>query len=218
MPSFTAADVSREVTLSNLARMRLEVISFFLLCLLLWTALIQRVWNGLRTEFAILPRLSYAKAFGLVLLWGLLFLLVLTMISGARELMTPGAWEKKGVTYQLASEESRRAEEAIARRYEAMEQVRNALRDYANWHDGAFPPVDTSNGIPTTIWPATDSVPPFIYRGGVNWDDEHEIHRTIVAYEPDAVGADRLVLLNDGHILWMSEQRVAEVLANREGL
>ena len=36
-----------------------------------------------------------------VVLWGLLFMLVLTMISGARELLTPGAWEKKGATYQL---------------------------------------------------------------------------------------------------------------------
>jgi hypothetical protein len=36
-----------------------------------------------------------------VTLWGLLFLLILTMISGARELMTPGAWEKHGSTYEL---------------------------------------------------------------------------------------------------------------------
>jgi hypothetical protein len=26
---------------------------------------------------------------------------VLLMISGTRELMTPGAWEKRGTTYQL---------------------------------------------------------------------------------------------------------------------
>ena len=28
--------------------------------------------------------------------------IVLTMISGARELMTPGAWERNGVTYRLS--------------------------------------------------------------------------------------------------------------------
>jgi hypothetical protein len=39
-----------------------------------------------------------------VTLWGLLFLLILTMISGARELMTPGAWEKHGSTYRLKDE------------------------------------------------------------------------------------------------------------------
>lgn len=41
---------------------------------------------------------------GLVVLWGLLFIVVLAMISGARELMTPGAWEKQGATYRLAGE------------------------------------------------------------------------------------------------------------------
>ncbi len=39
-----------------------------------------------------------------MIIWGLLFVLVLTMISGARELMTPGAWEKEGFTYVLAGE------------------------------------------------------------------------------------------------------------------
>ncbi len=37
----------------------------------------------------------------MVVLWGLLFTVVLAMISGARELMTPGAWEKQGATYRL---------------------------------------------------------------------------------------------------------------------
>ena len=31
----------------------------------------------------------------------LLFVIVLTMISGARELLTPGAWEQNGGTYEL---------------------------------------------------------------------------------------------------------------------
>ena len=62
---------------------------------------IQRVWNASRADFPRLPRLSFGKAVGVVFLWGLLFLLVLTMISGARELLTPGAWRKEGFTYKL---------------------------------------------------------------------------------------------------------------------
>ncbi len=81
--------------------MRLQTISFFLLCFLVSALFIQLVWNGLRKDFTRLPRLSYPKALGLVSLWGLLFVLVLTMISGARELMTPGAWDKVGSTYRL---------------------------------------------------------------------------------------------------------------------
>jgi hypothetical protein len=43
-----------------------------------------------------------------------LFLLVLTMISGARELMTPGAWEKKGFTYQLVRDRPAKAADTQA--------------------------------------------------------------------------------------------------------
>jgi len=51
-----------------------------------------------------LPRLSFGRALAGVILWGLLFFIVLTMISGARELMTPGAWKKDGATYKLADD------------------------------------------------------------------------------------------------------------------
>jgi len=89
------------LTLTDVASLRLEVISFFLMGLLVSAGVVMAVWNGLRRDFAWLPRLSYAKACGVVVLWGLLFVVVLTMISGARELMTPGAWEKNGLTYKL---------------------------------------------------------------------------------------------------------------------
>src|SRR5262245_27441849 len=88
--------------LSDVAAMRLEAISFFAAVFLLATKVVQWLWNGLRADFPRLPRLSYGRALGLVALWGLLFVVVLTMISGARELMTPGAWEKVGLTYKLA--------------------------------------------------------------------------------------------------------------------
>jgi hypothetical protein len=88
-------------TLTDVARLRIEVISFFLVVLLASAGLIQLVWNGLRASFVRLPRLSYPKSVGLVALWGLLFVVVLAMISGARELMTPGAWDRRGATYRL---------------------------------------------------------------------------------------------------------------------
>src|SRR5829696_7702497 len=96
MPSFTLTDA---------ASLRLQSISFFLVVFLLSALVIRWIWNALTTDFPRLPRLSYPKALGLVALWGLLFLLVLTMISGARELMTPGAWKKQGLTYTLADQE-----------------------------------------------------------------------------------------------------------------
>jgi hypothetical protein len=63
---------------------------------------VKGLWNVLRRQFPLLPALSYGRALSLVVVWGLLFVVVLTMISGARELMTPGAWRKQGWTYKLA--------------------------------------------------------------------------------------------------------------------
>lgn len=92
MPSFD---------LTEIARTRLDTISFFLALLFLLSLLVKLLWNYLGRDFQKLPRMTYPRALAAVTLWGLLFLLVLTMISGARELMTPGAWEKQGATYKL---------------------------------------------------------------------------------------------------------------------
>ena len=90
-----------QLTLSDLAAARLDSISFFLGMLLLFAWIVKVLWNSLGKDFKSLPQLSYLRALMLVTLWGLLFVLVLTMISGTRELLTPGAWEKQGVTYRL---------------------------------------------------------------------------------------------------------------------
>lgn len=92
MPSFD---------LNDIAKARLDTISFFIVLLLVLALVVKGLWNYLGRDFAKLPRMTYPKALTAVTLWGLLFLLVLTMISGARELMTPGAWEKQGATYRL---------------------------------------------------------------------------------------------------------------------
>jgi len=88
-------------TVSDLANARLDAISFFLVLLLFLALLVKFLWNYLAKDFPKLPQMTYPRALAAVTLWGLLFLLVLTMISGARELMTPGAWEKNGATYKL---------------------------------------------------------------------------------------------------------------------
>jgi hypothetical protein len=92
MPTFTLTDI---------AKARIDSISFFLALLLLLALLVKLLWNYLAKDFSKLPRMTYPKALAAVTLWGLVFLIVLTMISGARELMTPGAWEKQGATYKL---------------------------------------------------------------------------------------------------------------------
>jgi hypothetical protein len=95
------------VTLSDFARIRVEAASFFLVGLLLAAAVVLWCWNALAADFPRLPKLRYRGAVGIVVLWGLLFVIVLTMISGARELMTPGAWVRQGMTYKLTPLEDR---------------------------------------------------------------------------------------------------------------
>ena len=89
------------ITLSDVAALRLSGISFFIALILLAAWCVRYLWNTLRRDFQKLPQLDYRRSLALVLLLGLCFNVVLLMISGTRELMTPGAWEKHGTTYQL---------------------------------------------------------------------------------------------------------------------
>ncbi|HVX13566.1 MAG TPA: hypothetical protein VHC22_20440 [Pirellulales bacterium] len=103
-----------KTTPTNTVRLRPDIISFFVVSLLLIAWAIQRVWNSLAKDFPRLPRISYLRSLGLLGLWGLLFLLVLTMISGAREWMTPGSWKKNGFTYQLVAPPAEVAPQSVA--------------------------------------------------------------------------------------------------------
>jgi hypothetical protein len=101
MPSALPQDFATVLRLSGSAEARLQAISFFLLGIGLSALAVMLLWNYLRRDFSRLPRLTYFKALAIVVAWGLVFVIVLTMISGARELMTPGAWRKQGLTYTI---------------------------------------------------------------------------------------------------------------------
>ena len=194
------------VTFSEIARLRFEAISFFLGCFLVSAKAIQWIWNGLRGDLPRLPRLGYGKAVGVVALWGLLFLLVLTMISGARELMTPGAWQKEGFTYKLRApgEEPKPAvaeAESEALRRGRLDQLRLLLWNYARHHDGRFPAGTDVPEIPAELWTLPDpSGMRYLYVGGqvVNQGE------TPLVYEPGIFGTERLVLLASGTIRRMN--------------
>ena len=92
MPSFTLTDA---------ARFHISAISFFVFVILVSALVVKWLWNGLRKDFVQLPRLSYGRSLGLVVLIALFFNIFLLMIAGTRELMTPGAWEQSDITYRL---------------------------------------------------------------------------------------------------------------------
>ena len=91
------------VSLADVPRMRISGISFFVVVILVVALGIMILWNVLRRDFPRMPRLGYVRSLAFTVLLGLCFNVVLLMIAGTRELMTPGAWEKSGITYQLKS-------------------------------------------------------------------------------------------------------------------
>jgi hypothetical protein len=194
------------VDLNDMARMRIQTISFFLLGLLLSSKLIQWIWNSLGKDFAVLPRLSYLKALGVVAMWGLLFVLVLTMISGARELMTPGAWEKKGNTYRLKESPQSTppsTDDSIENvRYTKLESLRRSLWEYADTHHGQFPKERDTPDIPAERWRLPDvSGLRYLYVPDLEAGQKPTgAPRMPLAYEPEYYDSGRLVLFTDGHI------------------
>ena len=191
------------VRLTDAATVRLETLSFFLLLFVVSSFVVWRVWNALGRDFPRLPRLSYPKALGVVGLWGLLFLLVLTMISGARELMTPGAWKKDGVTYTLADD--RPTDDA--RRAKLLE-LASALAGYAAAHDGKYPAAGESS-IPAERWKtAHASGLRFVYVPGRTFADTGKV----LACEPELFGESRLVLFVGGNVAPMNSADLAPLL------
>jgi hypothetical protein len=204
------------VTLSDLARMRFQSVSFFLVVFLLCSWVVRWLWNSSRADFPRLPYLTYRRAITLVALWGLLFLLVLTMISGARELMTPGAWKKEGFTYKLKDQsETPKAEtiEAESERRAALDRLRIALWTYAKHHEGRFPPGDNAPEIPEDVWRVPDlSQMHYRYKTGLIADRGERP----LAYEPGIFGSSRFALLTNGKVVLFTESELASATEKAE--
>lgn len=203
---------------SELASLRLQGISFFLVVLLLSAAAVQWIWNRLAKEFTRLPRLNYPRACGVVLLWGLLFVVVLTMISGARELMTPGAWAKQGATYQLTGEtaspraqpvanaDSAQAFTLAARRLQLAE-LWQRLRKHADANEGRMPASPAESGIDDEFWTLPDvSGLRYVYVPGRT---DADIGLPL-AYEPQLFAGDPLVLLVGGEVVSLPRERIEQ--------
>ncbi len=182
---------------------RWQALSFFTAGVLISAWVVKRLWNLLRVEFDWLPQLDYRRALSLVVLWGLLFIVVLTMISGARELMTPGAWRKQGWTYKL-TDVVPSVDDSRAVRRRALEELRLALLKYAAAHEGRFPDAprageaaDVDSGINPELWkiPGETGLSFLSVPGS-----RGSVEGRLVVYEPSIDGEERLVLLSNGMI------------------
>ena len=191
----------------------LQGISFFVAGLLLSAWAVKALWGVLRKDLAWLPALGYGRALSLVVLWGLLFVVVLTMISGARELMTPGAWKKQGWTYKLANPaaEATGPKTNLEERRQALQKLRLALLQYAAAHEGKFPSAEDPALEPELWnipgWPGLK----FFYVAGERGGSTGRL----LVYEPELDSEERQVLLTTGLIGTM---RTPEIRAAQSGL
>jgi hypothetical protein len=185
------------VHLTEVATMRFSAISFFIGIFLGVAVAVRFLWNRLRRDFTRMPPLSFGAALALVFLFGLGIQLVLSMIAGGRELMTPGAWEKTGVTYRLADAPPTESQLLVQARRQRLDELRAALWAHASAHAGDFPANDAGLELPEDRWRVVgDSGMHFIYVAGRKAD----VGSAPVAYEPGIFGRERWVLFANGDI------------------
>lgn len=198
------------LALTDIASMRMEALGFFFGLFLAIAAIVRGLWAVARRDFPALPAPTFRLSLAFVFAVALLLQVVLTMISGARELMTPGAWEKRGVTYRLKGEDEGLAALPHAR-VARLEDLRDALWRYAAQHDGRLPPNDIDPGVPAHLWQVTGADVRFVYVPGACVDAAPP---TVIAYEPAAVGAKRILLKSDGTIIVVHANEIDSLLGS----
>jgi hypothetical protein len=191
--------------LSDVARMRFQEISFFTVLLIGSGLLIRFLWNVVAKSAPGLPKLPFRQAMALTVVLSLGMMLVLTMISGARELLTPGAWRRQGSTYKLNSPENEPT------RLRNIAALKAALFDYAERHEGKFPPHDWIPEISAKLWEADPAGARFIYLGGLNTNSTARA----MAAEPPNFGDSRYVLTTSGEIKKVSAEEIVAQFASQ---
>jgi len=194
------------VTLTDVARSRLEVLSFFLVGYLVMAWGVKALWNYLAKSFEKMPKLNYKRALCLSMVSGLFLYVVLTMISGARELLTPGAWEKRGVGYKLRDQ---LADVSDAEREKSIKELKDAIWAYAGEHDGKLPTgIFDASFYGEELWQMPKQVGYYGYikpesiGGGVD----------VLVYEPAVAGGKRWVVLTDGSVQKWNEYKLQKAL------
>jgi hypothetical protein len=199
----------------------LQVISFCIVLSLVLAFVFQRCWNRLAQDFRAMPPLSYRNSVGVIIVASLFCGLILTMISGARELMTPGAWKKVGTHYELVDPKTAPTPIPDHIRKRGMEQFRDALWQHARAHDGSLPEDPFRGGLPETFWRSPDETGTpygYILRGTKKVASLIPSESTtmpsqdsgtyVLAYEPKTFGDTRYVLFSSGAVVKMTAKEL----------
>ncbi len=202
---------SPELILTELGKRRMEELSFFFVVFLLTAAVVRWLWNYVQVEIPTLPRLTFRRTIAILLLWGMAMTVVLSLISGARELMTPAAWEPNGITHQLKKQPS--DEQPQDERRARLERLRTLLWQHAATHDGQFPSKSASESSADDVWMAQPQGRlKFIYIAGLSAKSEE----AILVYEPEIYDDGQYVLMTSGRIAKLSDISVMPVQTRSE--
>lgn len=196
-------------TLTDIARFRLSAISLFVFIYLLASFAVFKLWNLLQKDFQRLPELSFKQALALVFLWGLALHLLLVVISGTRELMTPKALEKAGIVRHLAPDSF---QQLLDFRQHKIDVLRKELWRFAKAHDGRFPDENDRSDIPDEVWMAPAGKLPYRYVAGLKMSTKI----SPLAYEPETYGEERMVLFTNGMIELLPATTIDTLVAERE--
>jgi hypothetical protein len=192
--------------LSDVYRIRLEDLSFFLFLLLICALFFRLLWNHAVRGFNFLPKIKYLQSLCAVVVFGLLMLLVLAMISGIREVLTPDAWRRQGNSYRINDPSQEPA------RLRSLEQLRGALLEYARQNQGRFPVHDYVSDIPQKLWESPDQLGThYLYFSGLTTNDSS----ATLAAEPQNFGDRRFVLLVSGEIQTLSSEQIGQIIQKR---
>jgi hypothetical protein len=193
--------------LRDIYALRLQEISFFVVLFFASAFGFKALWNYAFKDLRIVPRLRYRHALSAALVFGLLMLLILTMISGIREVLTPGAWRRQGSSYRLTDP----AQEPVRRR--SLEHLRSALLGHARTHDGQFPAHDFGNELPDKLWESPDPFGTrYIYFGGLSTNGSPRL----LALEPPNLGDRRYALKTTGEIELLSNDEIQRMMRSQQ--
>lgn len=202
--------------LTEPATMRFQSISFFLLVLLISAFVFKKLWNVLARDFPKMPVLSYKGALAGAVLWGLLFLFVLTMISGARELLTPGAWKKTGHTYELVDsdiEEPKPPASLLDERRAKMSDLRTALFMHVASHQGNLPEKQEAASFAEEFWLQPGSLN--VKYGYVDGQKTSDPSKPLAFEQAVYEDGQQLVLFVDGSIKALPLDKAKELLGGK---
>ena len=181
--------------LNDLYRLRFQELSFFLFLLFSCILAFRFLWNSVAKDLSWMPSLGWRQATCLSLLLGVFMLLILTMISGIREVLTPEAWRKQGTAYRLNSAE----QEPVRKR--SIGQLRWALFSFADTNYGRFPKHDFTGEIADKLWEAADSERSrYIYFPGKEKAPADSKNRELLVIEPPHFGSERFGILTTGEV------------------